>query len=383
MLTDNKKNQATTNNRFYLPALDGLRFLAFAFIFVYHFLEKAPKSDMLSEFMGTKLWFGVDIFFVLSGFLITLILLLERSKKGRYSLKNFYFRRILRIWPLYYLALVAGFFIWPAVSQAFLHNGPAQINGVVLQQNLPMFAVFAGNWALIIFKNLSSVHLTHLWTISIEEQIYLFWPLALIFLKNFKSLLFFCLGIILLSFLTRLFLVYIQTTSMDIYFNTFSRVDTFMFGAILAALYHYKKELLIHKFRFGRGYFVAAAWLLFAVFLNFNDILGAKAGYHLALEYLLMALFCGYFTYSAIVDQSYFSKIISTPVFVWLGKISYGLYVWHRTTIDITERLLSQKTTVFAFIFSFVLTIIVSAISFYCFENIFLNLKKRFTFVQH
>src|SRR5437868_2879263 len=102
-----------SENRFYYPSLDGLRFFAFLLVFLHHSLLDWTSPNPLINFFLIAIekngWLGVDLFFVLSGFLITTLLLKERSDNGNYSLKNFWIRRALRIWPLYYLALIFGF----------------------------------------------------------------------------------------------------------------------------------------------------------------------------------------------------------------------------------------------------------------------------------
>src|SRR5688500_5665020 len=104
----------------YFPAVDGLRFFAFFIVFLHHtLLNISSTNPLLNGFLviiQKNGWVGVDLFFVLSGFLITMLLLKERQKFGRYSLRNFWIRRSLRIWPLYFLGLLFGFFIFPSLD---------------------------------------------------------------------------------------------------------------------------------------------------------------------------------------------------------------------------------------------------------------------------
>src|SRR3989344_8628341 len=103
-------------DKIYLPSLDGLRFLAFLLVFLHHttfYINPALAQNFLLIFFNKHGWIGVDIFFVLTGFLITLLMLDERDKNGHFSIKNFLIRRALRIWPLYYLSILVGFFLVP------------------------------------------------------------------------------------------------------------------------------------------------------------------------------------------------------------------------------------------------------------------------------
>jgi peptidoglycan/LPS O-acetylase OafA/YrhL len=163
--------------RFYRPELDALRFFAFLGVFVFH---AAPRTMDFYNAAGYPHWlsnvlipafgagaYGVDLFFALSAYLITSLLLRERAATGAVDLRGFYLRRILRIWPLY-LCFVA----FAAVAAK-----------VLPWQNLPMryvvgYSLLAGNWVYA-FYGLPASFATPLWTVSIEEQFYLAWPLAL------------------------------------------------------------------------------------------------------------------------------------------------------------------------------------------------------------
>ena len=162
--------------RFYQPELDGLRFYAFLGVFVCHTL---PSSGRLSiagcicrcrgcgAAIAKSGAAGVDLFFALSAFLITVLLLRERQQTGGISLRLFYLRRILRIWPLYFVVI--------AVAVVLAHT--------VAEQILPWYYVagyllFVGNWVHAVFGHPQSI-CSPLWTVSIEEQFYLVWPLLM------------------------------------------------------------------------------------------------------------------------------------------------------------------------------------------------------------
>src|SRR5690242_17975169 len=163
--------------RFYRPELDALRFFAFLGVFIFH---AAPRTMDFYAAAGLPAWlsrllistfgagaYGVDLFFALSAYLITGLLLRERAATGALDLRGFYVRRILRIWPLY-LAFVA----FAAVMAV-----------AIPEQHLPLryvagFCLLSGNWVYV-FYGLPASFAIPLWTVSIEEQFYLAWPLAL------------------------------------------------------------------------------------------------------------------------------------------------------------------------------------------------------------
>src|SRR5579864_2495432 len=173
----NVRGRSERSVRFYRPELDVLRFFAFLGVFIFH---AAPRSMDFYNAAGYPHWlsslliptfgagaYGVDLFFALSAYLITSLLLRERAATGALDLRGFYVRRILRIWPLY-LAFVA----FAAVFAALVPGQHLPIKYVV------GYSLLAGNW-IYAFYGLPASFATPLWTVSIEEQFYLAWPLAL------------------------------------------------------------------------------------------------------------------------------------------------------------------------------------------------------------
>ena len=180
LLSDATTAKAQSVRRFYQPELDGLRFYAFLGVFVGHTL---PFDDLFYQRLHLPLpWIwgaavraggaGVDLFFALSAYLITSLLLRERRETGNLSLRLFYIRRTLRIWPLYFLVVVLGI--------VFADTGGEHETRWFYYQRLPWYYVlgyvlFVGNWIYAIFGVAQSI-CAPLWTVSIEEQFYLLWP---------------------------------------------------------------------------------------------------------------------------------------------------------------------------------------------------------------
>src|SRR5712671_5532594 len=237
--------QSGRMERFYRPELDVLRFFAFFGVFIFH---AAPRTMDFYNAAGYPHWlssllipafgagaYGVDLFFALSAYLITSLLLRERAATGALDLRGFYLRRILRIWPLY-LAFVAF---------------AAVFGALVPEQHLPMryvigYTLLAGNWVYV-FYGLPASFAVPLWTVSIEEQFYLAWPLALR-KASIRTIAIVAVGILLVANAWRVWLAMSAATVERIEYNTFTRLDPIAFG-ILIALFGHKLPRL---FRWGR-----------------------------------------------------------------------------------------------------------------------------------
>jgi len=221
--------------RFYRPELDVLRFFAFLGVFIFH---AAPRTMDFYNAAGYPHWlssllipafgagaYGVDLFFALSAYLITSLLLRERAATGALDLRGFYLRRILRIWPLY-LAFVAFAAIFAAL---------------VPGQHLPTkyvvgYSLLAGNWVYV-FYGLPASFATPLWTVSIEEQFYLAWPLALR-KASVRTMAIIAVGILVVANAWRVWLAVSAAPVERIEYNTFTRLDPIAFGILIALFSH-------------------------------------------------------------------------------------------------------------------------------------------------
>ena len=171
-------SQSKPAERFYLPELDVLRFFAFFAVFVSHMALYAFYSNSALGALGSGGAFGVDLFFTLSGYLLTSLLLRERGKTGDIDVKAFYVRRGLRIWPLYYFFLVLCFLL-TLIPESFI-AAPLYPGDLFVPMPLKSYffmAIFLFNFNIAgsMLTN-PSAFMTQLWSISVEEQFYLFWP---------------------------------------------------------------------------------------------------------------------------------------------------------------------------------------------------------------
>ena len=217
-----RRHGGTLSKRFYRPELDVIRFLAFLAVFLHHSLPILPNGSWKVSFT-MACGFGLCVFFALSAYLITTLLLRERAQAGTVSLPLFYKRRILRIWPLYFVALGYG-------AAVDVYRGSFAANETWYLAALLMVGNMVGSRESIVIQ---------LWSISLEEQFYLVWPSAVKFLTR-RGLLIAACGIVVLSNIT---LAYFGLTHADtwqrIWWNTLVQMEMFAAG-ILLALFHAK-----------------------------------------------------------------------------------------------------------------------------------------------
>jgi peptidoglycan/LPS O-acetylase OafA/YrhL len=364
-----------------IPGLDGLRGIAFLLIFFVH-------TDYIN--FG---WVGVQLFFVLSGFLITGILVdMKRALPGGTFFIKFYGRRFLRIFPLYYFYLALAL----VISLVFFNLGALTKKMEVFWEHLPYALTFTYNFFYVVAKE-PSMFLSHFWTLSVEEQFYIIWPL-LIFLtpeKHFRKLF---IGAIVFGFLFRLgfTLVYqvhpspaiVNGVAHGLYPLTFSHMDAFGMGALLSQ----------YKFPNSTKQFAALAVTLPVIGFAANYLSTGSPGplHGLGYPYLMDNAYqfiwgyslLNYFfavTIDAVAREGLFRRVLDSKPLAYLGKISYGLYVYHLGVIFLLYRLLGPSLTMSKGLSQFVLmllefaaTFIVASLSYRFLEKPILSLKDKY-----
>ena len=376
--------QPVNEKKVYFPSLNGLRFIAASLVIIYHIeqlkslfgLKNYWRANAFIEQIGGL---GVTLFFVLSGFLITYLLLAERDNFQKIHLINFYIRRVLRIWPLYYFLIITGFFIVPFFL-SIPNTESAMING---SNKLFLFFIFLPNVSIVILPMVPFV--AHLWSVGVEEQFYLVWPLLLRISKN-KTIFFLIAIVILMSALRIIILHYYSSYISGQYFLRFlnyTRIDCMAIGGIGSCILNNNRLSILNvifKVSFQvMVYSILMVALLFGVgWLNhfyLNDVF-----YSIIFIVVLLNL--------ASNKKSIFN--LENKVLNWLGKISYGLYMYHVIAIVFSIKIVqsifdNDKSFVFhgvIFILSFLFTIFLSAISYEFFERKFLLLKNKFSFIK-
>jgi len=359
--------------------LDGLRFLAAFSVFIFHFVREL--KEFVPDFSKTKLFeilsvftengiLGVNFFFVLSGFLITYLILFEIKNKGSFNYKNFLIRRALRIWPLYYLIVLLGFFIFPLLFNDY-HTNHHLIN----------YIFFLANFDEIYYGANDGVNfLTSPWSVAVEEQFYLFWgilffALSFFYYKNKLESLKLPFIILLLLFISFLFRNNVSQ------YHTISVLPDILIGASLAYLYITKSKWLTYFYKMS-SLKIGIIYLLGIIFILFkSDIFN---GHLLVLQRYLTALFFAFVILDQISFKNSIFKIEKIKGTAYLGKISYGIYMYHLVVMFLLHKFIdfnqfSDVVSIFlVLILSLGLTFLISLASYKWFEKPFLKLKRKF-----
>jgi len=353
----------------YVPRFDGLRALAVGLVLLFH-LEHPESTSSRPLFSAG--WIGVDLFFVLSGFLITGILLDGKGARGQ--LKSFYARRVLRIFPLYYATLALVFFAVPAlVDDADFAYAPSE---------RPYYFLYVQNLFLRMFGEASGVALGHTWSLAIEEQFYLVWPWLVVLLPR-RLLGWLLVLVIVASPLVRYGILVERPRSQDAYWlvyrHTLLHVDGLAVGCLGAVAlrgFRPRRELVQ---RVSAGALVLglpfAAWILYEV--------QARGIHHFpytpttpltaALLYSCLAVgFGGVLGLALSVRSRTADLVLANPLVVYVGKISYGLYLIHFPVV------VGLRQSVDSPLAALGLTLGLAVLSWHALERPFLQLKARF-----
>jgi peptidoglycan/LPS O-acetylase OafA/YrhL len=350
-----------TANRPHYPALDGLRGLAILLVVFYH------NFGFINYFFFG--WLGVDLFFVLSGFLITDILL--KTKNDPHYLKNFYGRRVLRIFPIYYLVLIIFLLIIPSLNVGLLNLDYYQTHQIWLW-------VYLQNW-LYIFKPPppDSLSLSHLWSLAVEEQFYLIWPFVILLIGKIKPLFFFMLSLLIIVIAVR-FLVWLYHIEKIAYFNlyTFSRIDGICIGSMLALLRQFNSRFLQKNI----AVIVFTLAGLNFIFYFFNNAYSFSFPFLAIIGYTTFAVIFGILVNEAVNNNKIIVLLFNNRFMKFFGKISYGLYIFHWPIYLILRNLVINLPNIIISIIATIIAIVVSWLSFEFFESKILKLKKNFKY---
>lgn len=371
-----------STSRFHFKYLDILRFVA-AFMVVLghgfqawrtHYIEfKSTPEEyqsfidgnfrILDDFMS-NMGLGVEIFFLISGFLITLILIKEKQIYGNISIKNFFIRRALRIWPLYFVLIAIAPFLVEFVSRP-----------------QPDY------WSNIFFYcNFEKIHsgfnypFAHFWSIAIEEQFYVIWPFIIAY-TPIKYLKYVFATIIAVSITSRCIFLGYHNAESYIYLHTFSRMDTLVIGGWIALAF------FNNKIKFAIPKWVSLLSLSIIIYWIFNDHILSVTTITQAIfkKYLFLLLFIPILLW-LITEKKETPSTKSFSVFTYLGKISYGLYMIHNIIfLVLIKRVLLNNDLDSWILYTVVylgVTILLSILSFEYLEKPFLKFKGKFTRIE-
>lgn len=347
-----------THNHY--PALDGVRGIAMLLVFCAH-----TKPNLLSS--GA---IGVDLFFVLSGFLITTILLSEHSLTGRISLRNFYIRRALRLLP--------ALFTMVAMSTIFIAiKHPDQL--AMTASNTQAIALYYWNWVLVIHRGepgwTYQWFFGHLWSLSVEEQFYIVWPFVVSALLMLRSLAFPVVLIsgIAASTIARV-LLWDENHLMNLYFRTDLHSDGLLFGALGAwfVATGWQPSTTQSKTISIAGAVSLATFIMASYFNLFRSGISFNGGWTALNALATLAIVS-----LVISPLPAMQRILSSWPLIWTGKISYGLYVWHLLVFFYCRQVVPLAQP-WPDMTAILLSYVIAGISFYFLERRFLQLKKYF-----
>ncbi len=336
---------------------------------------------MESDFSG--LYWG-DTFFVLSGFLITYILLEEKELSGKINLRNFYLRRVLRIWPLYFLVLPFGFFIFPYIyNLEYIFSSNAH--------RLPYYITFLSNFEAInaytqgLVANVDVRLMQGItWSVAVEEQFYLIWPILFILIKP-RYYIFIFIPIIIGSVLFRL---HVQDDYYRLSFHTLAVMVDLAIGGLSA--------YLVLKYKVVKDFFVKLPlWAASVIYLagGFVLLIRDHIEYFVPDAKATVHLFYGVYFSFIILHQNFspdsFLKLGRIKFLTFWGKYSYGIYLLHPIAIGIVSYIVLSLHIVQANFVNYLLigfaslllTLGLSYISYELYEKHFLALKKKFAVI--
>ena len=380
-------------SKVFFPSLNGLRFIA-AFVVIIHHLEQIkylfglPNIFFKWHFIKIVGELGVTLFFTLSGFLITYLLLTEKERFGTVFVKEFYIRRILRIWPLYYLLIILGLFVLPNLHffdiPVFTELVPTHFKTKIL-------------FYFILFPNVINClyaympYIAQTWSIGIEEQFYIVWPWIMKKTSNyFTVMLFIIFGLLITTSVLSLFASHAADISLldnktklitFIWkFLAMLRISCMAIGA-LGALLLYNLDLRILRFFFKP---MSQIIIYTTVFLMLMFGVEFPFAHHEIYSVFFILIILNL----AANPDTIFS--LEHKAIDYLGKISYSIYMWHSIAIIaalhvaqfINPNLNDTLSNIVYYVLTFVGSFILSALSYEYFESPFLKFKHLFAKVQ-
>ncbi|MES2520132.1 MAG: acyltransferase [Bacteroidota bacterium] len=365
----------------YFSQLDGIRFLAVGLVLIDHWLA---EKNVLP--LGPL---GVTMFFVLSGFLITRILIQSKLKDdnvGRshwFSVKQFIIRRSIRIFPIYFLTIFVLYVLdVPPVRDTILW---------CLTYSTNIYIATKEHWMGTI---------DHLWSLAVEEQYYLIFPYLILFLPT-KHYLKVLSAMVLISVALRTYLFLNGNSWMAQYVLMPTCLDSFGLGGLLAYFFTFQKDTLFDEFCKTKYLIVSLIVLISSMYFSREYQISSNQVHHfgnLVLERLIGSIFCFFLIAKAVSGYSGTMKwFLENPVSNYLGKISYGLYLYHNFVYNVyhtpdtsyvlrvlhkMQRMIPTLTENLAFelLYFFGITTIIATLSWYCIEKPVNNLKKYFTY---
>ncbi len=383
------RSASLSAERIYFPNLNGLRFIAALLVIVHHIEQIKDMyglpNNYSSSFVQIIGELGVILFFVLSGFLITYLLLEEENRTQTIAVKNFYLRRILRIWPLYFLIAALGLFLLPNIS---IFTLPEYDKARVYEDLIAKIFLYVFFLPNLVSPLLGIVpYASHLWSIGTEEQFYLIWAPLMKFVKRYRIALMFVIVFGYLLFARALFsdrtnfLVY--KYEINAFWQSFN-IPSMAIGGFFALLLHSNHRALKiflnnYLFYFALGFTSIMLYRgIYFPHITVND---------LPFPYLykeFYSVWFGILILNFAANKNIFISLEGRPI-RYLGKISYGLYMYHPIAIVLalqTTIWLGSPSDAFLYPLTLALTVLLAGVSYKYYESYFLNFKTNYTSIK-
>ena len=362
--------------KLYFNNLNGLRFFAALMVVICH-IELNKKYFLLTNYREQLRYLGdvgVDLFFVLSGFLITILLLKEKEIYSFISFKKFYLRRILKIWPLYYFIIILSLFILPNFSLFYINGAYFDYDSKELIKVIVMFILMLPN---LLYLIIPIPFAAQAWSIGTEEQFYIIWPIIVNQFNKYKTIFLSCIiiywifyGCLHLSFLNNL--PYIELLKNYYRLLKFDLLSVGAFGAVL----FYEKDKRLYFF-YNSFVFIASIIAIVLLYIYMPNLYEFFRLFY-AILFIIIIL--------NLVGNKKLENIFENQLLNYLGKISYGIYMYHQIIIVFFINILlkyfnkfEQLNNILIYSSSIILTVIVSHLSYAFFEKPILRYKSRFS----
>lgn len=346
----------------YVPFLDGFRGYAIIGVLIGHLFRDLLRVAFL----------GVTLFFFVSGFLITKLLIVEYQKNNRISLKDFYFRRIFRLYPalLFFLVVTCGFILLSGQQIFFpdIFSGLFYFTNYFLVYLKPAF--LPGHYPLV-----SEI----LWSLSVEEHFYLFFPVLFLWLFNNKNdKLIFGLVIFLILFLFSRFFEFFRTNDLSmsrkiIYYTTHNRGDSILYGCVSALLIYRYEATRYLKYLKLNSLFVSSVLLLGLMEFVPSQLFENTIKY--SLQGISLAFIVPHFLF--VPSNNRVKKLLEGKLILFIGRLSYSLYLFHWLAIKIAD-FYGPQNLILADLLILILSFGLATVSFYNIERPFLALRRKF-----
>ncbi len=373
-----------STDRLYFPQFDIIRFFAAFMIVIYHsyiawrgwfgvpgvistgdYATLTPFGFHVDRFIK-NMPLGVDIFFFISGYLLTYLLIIEKERYGKVNIPNFYIRRGLRIWPLYFFLIALAPFIvnWLGDPQ------PEYWRTILLINNFQ--TISTQTW---------ESPFAHFWSICIEEHFYIIWPIVIAFIPK-RKLLNSILILIAVSWAYKIgTYIFMPQNWYTLYLHTLSRMDVILMGGLLAAIYLQK------PFVFKLNVYVSIGLiLLLCIILSFDDASDFSNMFNGVLRRPIYIALLALPMMDLLFNPERKNIFGKRNPLLYLGKVSYGIYMYGNILVPIVIKKIIVAYSIHSIYIYFFLVIILSllipVISYELMEKPFLKLKQRFSLVK-